>query len=174
MLVNFRILRLRKLNYRDLWKSWNLRVKTRMPSWQHWVSNCRPVWPRLWPRRMTSSLANRSRWPGKKLRESKALPWRLTAPLLFCFVTCMIVTHLATCLPNTLPPIHSPTTLSLEMELRRTKEELSSLRERAARELAQLTQKCSQFQQNQKRYAIIHYCIQSFIQHTWYIWYVAY
>lgn len=43
---------------------------------------------------------------------------------------------------------------SLEMELRRTKEELGSLRERAARELAQLTQKCSQFQQNQKRLMI--------------------
>ncbi|XP_045120920.1 progesterone-induced-blocking factor 1-like isoform X1 [Portunus trituberculatus] len=43
---------------------------------------------------------------------------------------------------------------SLEMELKRTKEELSTLRERAARELAHLTQKCSQFQQNQKRLVI--------------------
>ncbi|XP_068219122.1 progesterone-induced-blocking factor 1-like [Palaemon carinicauda] len=39
----------------------------------------------------------------------------------------------------------------LEAELLRTKEELNTIRERAARELAQLTQKCAVFQQNQKR-----------------------
>ncbi|XP_066973600.1 progesterone-induced-blocking factor 1-like [Macrobrachium rosenbergii] len=39
----------------------------------------------------------------------------------------------------------------LEAELLRTKEELNTIHERAARELAQLTQKCAVFQQNQKR-----------------------
>ncbi|XP_045625870.1 progesterone-induced-blocking factor 1 [Procambarus clarkii] len=42
----------------------------------------------------------------------------------------------------------------LEGELSLTKEKLNTLRERAARELAQLTQKCAVFQQNQKRLAI--------------------
>ncbi|KAK7082341.1 hypothetical protein SK128_005864 [Halocaridina rubra] len=42
----------------------------------------------------------------------------------------------------------------LEAELLRVKEELSTIRERAARELVQLTQKCSVFQQNQKRLAV--------------------
>lgn len=42
----------------------------------------------------------------------------------------------------------------LEGELTRTREELSTIRERAARELAHLTQKCAVFQQNQKRLTV--------------------
>lgn len=40
----------------------------------------------------------------------------------------------------------------LEAELVRTREELSTIKERAARELAQLAQKCATFQETQKKW----------------------
>lgn len=144
-------------SYSGWYRNRNLSCRAKTHSLQHSLKKMKRKWRSRLPKRMIKSAPSEFTWIGEIwiglsfFSRGMRQTWNYYSNLKLIY-------------PNSVMgwiPLNELTVIliifyRLEAELTQTREELSTLRERAARELAQLTQKCVVFQQNQKRWVIVY------------------